>query len=87
MRSWIIHRLLPMGGSAEISAELIDEQLKQGADPGILQAKILVEGAAESPLNGKRDEGAEELLSMYRSHSDPGVHSASQWMLKRTGPR
>jgi serine/threonine protein kinase/formylglycine-generating enzyme required for sulfatase activity len=81
VRSYLIHRLGPLGADAEA----IVKQLDLESDLTIRRALVLSLGAygdTEFPPNA-RNALLPKLQEMYRTSSDPGLHAACEWLLRR----
>ena len=80
VRSYLIHRLGPAG--AEAGAIL--KQLDSESDITIRRALVLSLGEyGEKELTlDVRQALLPKLQAMYRSASDPGLHAASEWLLR-----
>ena len=80
VRSYLIHRLGPAG--AEAGAIL--KRLESESDITIRRALILSLGeCGEKELSlENRQAMLPKLQAMYRSATDPGVHAASEWLLR-----
>jgi serine/threonine protein kinase/formylglycine-generating enzyme required for sulfatase activity len=79
-RSYIINRCGPLGVDA--SALLL--RLEEESDVTIQRALILALGEyseVEWPLN-ERDAVVRKLKDLYRTAADPGLHGASEWLLR-----
>jgi serine/threonine protein kinase/formylglycine-generating enzyme required for sulfatase activity len=80
VRSYLIHRLGPLG----TDVEAILRQLDSESDITIRRALILSLG--EYGEKGLALENRQVLLPklqvMYRTESDPGLHAASEWLLR-----
>jgi eukaryotic-like serine/threonine-protein kinase len=63
---------------------LVDD-LAHEADPSIQQALILAMGDfdAGKMSNEQRQSMVERLVNLYRTNSDPGIHSAAAWTLRQ----
>jgi formylglycine-generating enzyme required for sulfatase activity len=81
LRTWIIHRLSPLGASPDN----IVKRLKEEPDVSIRRALILVLGEYGDGPQIDRKATAAELLELYRDDPDPGIHGAAEWVLKRWG--
>ena len=81
VRTWIIHRLSPMGASPQVLAARLDQE----ADVSSRRALILALGEYDdiSPVDQKAL--SEKLIVLYREDPDPGVHESSEWLLRRWG--
>ena len=81
VRSYLIHRLGPLGAAAD--AAVIIQRLKDEPDVTSRRALILSLGdfgAKISPAERKRL--LPTLQEMYTSATDPGLHAASEWLLR-----
>ncbi len=81
VRSYLIHRLGPMG----VDAGAIVKQLDMESDLTILRALVLSlgeYGETEFTLDA-RNALLPKLQEMYRTASDPGLHAACEWLLRR----
>ena len=81
LRSYLIHRLGPLGADAGT----ILEQLDRESDITIRRALILSLGEyGERELSPENRKAAlPKIQAMYRSATDPGLHSACEWLLRR----
>jgi formylglycine-generating enzyme required for sulfatase activity len=81
VRSYLIHRLGPMG----VEARTIISRLHEESDVTIRQALILSLGEIrpESWSPEEREEFTTELRDLYRTARDPGLHSSAAWLLRR----
>ena len=81
VRSYLLHRLGPLGANAKT----IITQLNDEPDVTIRRALILSLGEFGDnqipPVN--RNALVPQLKEMYRNDSDPGIHSAAEWLLRR----
>lgn len=81
VRSYLIHRLGPIGANAEA----VIERLEHEKDVAIRRALLLSLGEfGEKELS--RDARKAFLLKLpeiYRNASDPGLHAASEWLLRQ----
>ncbi len=80
-RSYLIHRLGPLG----TDAETIVKQLDMESDLTIRRALILSLGEyGETDFTpDARSALLPKLQEMYRMASDPGLHAACEWLLRR----
>jgi formylglycine-generating enzyme required for sulfatase activity len=81
MRSYLIHRLGPLGTEASAILKRLDEE----TDVSVRRALVLSlgefgEGAL--PLS-KRNAVIEKLQELYRTAADPGLHAAAEWLLRQ----
>jgi formylglycine-generating enzyme required for sulfatase activity len=81
LRSFIIERLARLGADCQI----LSVRLAQESDPSIQQALILALGDfdADNISNQQRQNTVKQLVNLYRSHPDSGVHSAAAWALRQ----
>lgn len=81
VRSYLIHRLGPMG----IEADTIIQRLHEEADLTIRRALILSLGeiSLDSWPPGKRESFAAEMRELYRTARDPGLHASVAWLLRQ----
>jgi formylglycine-generating enzyme required for sulfatase activity len=80
VRSYLIHRLSPLGADAEAIIQRLDEE----SDITIRRALILSLGEyGDKALSSDRRKALlPKLQAMYRNDTDPGVHAASEWLLR-----
>jgi serine/threonine protein kinase/formylglycine-generating enzyme required for sulfatase activity len=81
LRSWIIHRISPMGARPGTIANRLEEE----PEVSIRRALILILGEFESPSSTDRNSLAENLLNLYETDPDAGIHAAAEWVLRRWG--
>ena len=80
LRSYLIHRLIPMGADAEALIKRLDEE----PDSTIRRSLLLSLGE----LNEKelppasRTSLLPKLQTIYRTDADPGLHAAAEWLLR-----
>ena len=80
VRSYLIHRLSPMGADAEALIKRLDEE------PDITIRRALLLSLGE--LNEKelppasRTSLLPKLQTIYRTDADPGLHAAAEWLLR-----
>jgi len=81
VRTWIIHKLGPMG--AEPGA--IAKQLGEESEVSIRRALLLGLGefGEQALAADERDSLVEKLRELYRNDTDPGLHAAAEWLLRR----
>ncbi len=86
VRSYLIDRV-GRNAADQLDVQAALEILQAGeGDPAVLQAHVLLLGQTPSKLDRSVQAAlGEQLLDIYRSHSDSGVHSAAEWTLKRFG--
>jgi len=81
VRSYLIHRLHPLGADAAA----IIERLDQEPDVTIRRALILSlgeYGEKELPPDARKAV-LPKLQAIYRNDADPGLHAASEWLLRQ----
>lgn len=79
LRTWIIHRVSPLG----VTFEVLANRLHTETDDSIRRALILALGEYETDLPPVQSSLVKKLLDMYEHDPDPGIHSACQWLLRR----
>jgi formylglycine-generating enzyme required for sulfatase activity len=80
VRSYLIHRLSPLGADAGAISKRLDEE----PDLTIRQALILSLGEfseKELPLY-ERQALLPRLQDIYRTDADPGLHASAEWLLR-----
>ena len=86
-RSYLVERL---GGVAEHRRDLV-RRFRTESDVSARRALLLALGDTDQSRLGRewerawdaeRDEFVKELLALYRTHPDPGLHSAIDWLLR-----
>jgi serine/threonine protein kinase len=80
-RSYIVHRLAAFG----VNPQVLAQRLKTEQDVTVRRALILSLGqfTSEQLPASERQLLIDELLVLYRNHSDAGVHGAVAWLLRR----
>jgi formylglycine-generating enzyme required for sulfatase activity len=79
-RSYLIHRLGPMG----VDPAVLISRLHQEQDPSVRQALILSLGEyVDWEAGNPQSQCQGRLEELYRTDPDPGVHAAAQWLLRR----
>ena len=81
VRSYLIHRLAPLG----TDPKLLCRHLEQETDLSVRRALILALGEfspARIPF-AERQALTGRLLQDYRTHPDPGIHGAVDWLLRQ----
>jgi formylglycine-generating enzyme required for sulfatase activity len=80
VRSYLIHRLGPMG----IEASAIINRLHEESDVTIRRALILSLGEIrrETWLPDQRESFVADLQDLYRKAPDPGIHASATWLLR-----
>jgi serine/threonine protein kinase/formylglycine-generating enzyme required for sulfatase activity len=82
-RTYLIHRCAALGvDPAILAGRLLGGEEK---DASIRQGLLLALGeySADQRAEVRRGPLVERVVSAYRDDSDPGVHSASEWLLRR----
>jgi serine/threonine protein kinase/formylglycine-generating enzyme required for sulfatase activity len=81
LRSYVIHRLAPLGADAGAIIKRLDEE----ADVTIRRALVLSLGEySEDELSpDMRKTLVPKLQAWYRSEADPGLHGAVEWLLRK----
>jgi serine/threonine protein kinase/formylglycine-generating enzyme required for sulfatase activity len=83
VRSFLIHRLEPVGIEPEKIGEAFDRETNSRVRAALLLA--LGEYAPDQLLSEHRDNLRAKIVEAYQKDSDGGVHSASEWLLDRWG--
>jgi formylglycine-generating enzyme required for sulfatase activity len=79
-RSYLIHRLSPLGADAVA----LGAQLERERDPGVRRALLLSLGEFGEKVTAKeRQAYLPKLQKIYRTAADPGVHAAAEWLLRQ----
>ena len=80
VRSYLIHRLSPLGADAGVIVKRLDEE----SDLTIRRALILSLGEyGEKGLDSDaRNSWLPKVQVIYRTDADPGLHAASEWLLR-----
>jgi serine/threonine protein kinase/formylglycine-generating enzyme required for sulfatase activity len=80
-RSYLIHRLVPLGAAAQAIVKRLDEE----PDLTIRRALLLSLGEfGEKEFSPEaRQAVLPKLQEMYRTAADPGLHAAAEWLLRR----
>jgi serine/threonine protein kinase/formylglycine-generating enzyme required for sulfatase activity len=81
VRSYLIHRLSPLGADAGTIVKRLDEE----PDITIRRALLLILGEFdEKALPPAARQGLlPRLQEMYRTAADPGLHAAAEWLLRQ----
>jgi serine/threonine protein kinase/formylglycine-generating enzyme required for sulfatase activity len=77
-RSYVIHRLSPLGVKRETVLRLLGEQ----KDCCIRSALVLSLGEYKGWPKDERNAVTEQLKHLYRTAEDPGLHGAAEWLLR-----
>ncbi len=80
-RSYLIHRLSPLG----VDSELIIKRLDVEADITIRRALLLSLGefSLEQLSTVSRTKLLPQLQKVYSTETDPGLHAAAEWLLRQ----
>ncbi len=83
LRTRLIHRLHGCG----VDGKSLIRGLTEANDASACQAVLLaLEAYRDDGMSSKdRHDLIQQCFSLYRSHPDPGVHSAAEWLLARWG--
>ena len=78
VRSYLIHRLSPLGANAKAIVKRLDQE------PDLTARRALLLSLGEFGGNDLTPDEAllQELREMYRTATDPGLHAASEWLLR-----
>jgi eukaryotic-like serine/threonine-protein kinase len=80
-RSYLIHRLSPLGADVRALIKRLDQELDMTIQ-GALLLSLGEFGEQKFPLP-ERALVVEKLKNVYRNNPDPGVHGASEWLLRQ----
>jgi formylglycine-generating enzyme required for sulfatase activity len=80
VRSYLIHRLYPLGADPAAIARRLDEE----TDLSVRRALVLALGEFDEATlpAASRTALLPKVQQMYRTDPDPGLHSASEWLLR-----
>jgi formylglycine-generating enzyme required for sulfatase activity len=78
VRSYLIHRLAPLGANAKT----IVKRLEQEPDVTARRALLLSLGEFDEKDLTPDEALLQKLREMYRTAADPGLHAASEWLLR-----
>lgn len=81
VRSYLIHRLFPLGTDPMAIVKRLDAELELSARRALLLALGEFDAAALPPTS--RTELLPKIQGIYRDHPDPGLHAAAEWLLRR----
>ena len=81
LRTWIIHRLSPLGASPET----LVSRLTKEPDASIRRALIVSLVEFDALSLASRESTSRLLVQWYMTDPDPGIHGAAQWLLRRWG--
>ncbi len=79
VRSYLVHRLTPLG----VDAKAVVKQLAEEPDVSIRRALILSLGEFDPDTLAERPALVEKLVQTYRGAGDAGLHAAAEWLLRR----
>ncbi|HJZ57876.1 MAG TPA: protein kinase, partial [Gemmataceae bacterium] len=80
VRSYLIHRLFPLGADPAAIVRRLDEERDLSARRALLLA--LGEFDEATLPAASRAAVLPKLQEMYRTEADPGLHAASEWLLR-----
>jgi serine/threonine protein kinase/formylglycine-generating enzyme required for sulfatase activity len=78
LRSYLIHKFAPLGADAG----LLIARFQQEKDVSIRRALLLSLGDVAAK-DAERQSWIAEIVEIYRKHPDPGLHGASEWLLRQ----
>ena len=83
LRSYLVNSLGPLG----VEPGLLIAKLDQESDVSIRRALILSLGeVGEGRIStSEQDASTTKLLNLYRNDPDPGIHGATEWLLRQWG--
>jgi eukaryotic-like serine/threonine-protein kinase len=81
LRSYLVHRLGPLG----VEPGCLAARFNQETDVSIRRALILILGEYEQGRfsTSDRDSWTTKLFDLYRNDPDPGIHGATEWLLRQ----
>ena len=82
-RSYLIHRLRPLGADPAVVARRLDVEDKVSIRRALLLA--LGEFPPEQLPPARRVELGHKVVGLYQEDPDAGLHAAAEWMLRRWG--
>jgi eukaryotic-like serine/threonine-protein kinase len=81
VRSYLIHRLSPLGADARAILKRLDEE------PNVTIRRALLLSLGEYDEKGLAPEARQAVLpklqDIYRNNADPGLHAACEWLLRQ----
>jgi serine/threonine protein kinase/formylglycine-generating enzyme required for sulfatase activity len=83
VRSYLIHRLSPLGADPGAVVKRLDEEPDVSARRALLLA--LGEYGETALAPGERDGLVPRVFGLYRDDPDPGLHAAAEWLLLQWG--
>jgi serine/threonine protein kinase/formylglycine-generating enzyme required for sulfatase activity len=81
LRSYLIHRLSPLGSDARVIARRLDDEPDVSAQRALLLC-LGEFGPLQLP-HIERQALVQSLLKIYRDNPDPGLHGAAEWLLRQ----
>jgi formylglycine-generating enzyme required for sulfatase activity len=81
LRSYLIHRLSPLGADPRSLVRRLDEEPDVSAKRALLLG--LGEFGTEQLPAAEREALVPALLKVYREDPDPGLHAAAEWLLRQ----
>lgn len=87
LRTALVHALGPL----QVEPAALVRRLEAETEPSVRRALVLALGEYTDPQWAGREAGAVRarlrtlLLRLYSSDSDPGMHAAAEWLLRRWG--
>ncbi|MBI3409321.1 MAG: SUMF1/EgtB/PvdO family nonheme iron enzyme [Planctomycetes bacterium] len=75
-RSYLIHGLGPMGVDGEVLVKRLDEE------PDVSVRRALILSLAGFDFGAEKNQLIPKLLQLYCIEPDPGVHGATEWLLR-----
>jgi serine/threonine protein kinase/formylglycine-generating enzyme required for sulfatase activity len=83
VRSYLVHRLGPLGAGAGAVLRRLDEEPDVSARRALLLS--LGEYGVQDLPPAARGALLPKLRALYQTHPDPGLHAAAEWLLRRWG--
>ncbi len=81
LRTWLINRFNALGAPLKP----VVDRLSSESDVTIREALILILGEAPPSAKFDREAIAAQLINWYEHDADPGIHGATEWVLRRWG--
>jgi serine/threonine protein kinase/formylglycine-generating enzyme required for sulfatase activity len=81
LRSYLLHRLSPLGADPRMLVRRLNEEPDLSARRALLLA--LGEFGSEQFSRAERETLVPTLMKMYRDDPDPGLHAAAEWLLRQ----
>ena len=83
VRSYLIHRLSPLGADPSVVAGRLDVEKEVSIRRALLL--ILGEFGPDPFSSADRERLIQRVVPLYRDDPDPGLHGAAEWLLRQWG--